>query len=177
MTNNMLFSIFKQRAYVYIRNAGWLYRFSCIVLAGPPADCPFFHVGFYPDRRLTVHCYKKFISGPPADGSQRVRNLLGFLAVPQIVRLLSYAKSAAYVRNCMCQLYYSLLQQYSPEFTLLACQVRSQRIKFQMCLANGKFITSHQQPSFTTRPQQDLQRQLKFCIYQNSIWHELFWIF
>ena len=48
------------------------YRFSCIVLAGPPADCPFFHVGFYPDRRLTVHCYKKFISGPPADGSQRV---------------------------------------------------------------------------------------------------------
>ena len=73
MTNNILFSIFEQRAYVYIRNAGWLYRFSCIVLAGPPADCPFFHVVFYPDRWLTVHCYKKFISRPPADGSQRIK--------------------------------------------------------------------------------------------------------
>ena len=33
----------------------------------------FFHVVFYPDGRLMVHCYKKFISGPPADGSQRVK--------------------------------------------------------------------------------------------------------
>ena len=30
---------------------------------------------FYPDRRLTVHCYKKFIFGPPADGSQRVKSV------------------------------------------------------------------------------------------------------
>ena len=51
------------------------YRFSCIVLAGPPADCPFLHVVFYPDRRLTVQCYKKIISGPPADSSLRVNNI------------------------------------------------------------------------------------------------------
>ena len=50
------------------------YRFSCIVLAGPPADCPFLHVVFYPDRRLTVHCYKKIISGPAADSSLRVNS-------------------------------------------------------------------------------------------------------
>ena len=31
------------------------------------------HVVFYPDRRLMVQCYKKIISGPPADGSQRVK--------------------------------------------------------------------------------------------------------
>ena len=30
----------------------------------------------YPERRLTVHCYKKFIFGPPADGSQRVKRTL-----------------------------------------------------------------------------------------------------
>ena len=58
MTSNILFSIFKQRAYVYIRNADWLCRISCSVLAVPPADGPFFHVAFYPYHRLTVHCYK-----------------------------------------------------------------------------------------------------------------------
>ena len=76
MTNNILFSIFKQRAYVYIRNAGWLCRISCSVLAVPPADDPFFHVAFYPYHRLTVHCYKWFISGPPADSSLRVKTKL-----------------------------------------------------------------------------------------------------
>ena len=45
----------------------------CIVLSGPPADGPFWHVVFYPDRWLIVQCYKKFISGPPVDGSQRVK--------------------------------------------------------------------------------------------------------
>ena len=39
---------------MYIRNADYLYRLSCIVIAGPPADCPFLHVVFYPDRRLTT---------------------------------------------------------------------------------------------------------------------------
>ena len=39
------------------------------------ADSPFLNVVFYPHRRLIVQCYKKFISGPPADSSQRVKNL------------------------------------------------------------------------------------------------------
>ena len=50
--------------------------------SGPPADGPNLHVSFYPgrrlaaqfgmfypDRRLMIQCYKKIISGPPADGS------------------------------------------------------------------------------------------------------------
>ena len=58
ITSNILFSIFKQRNYVYIRHAGWRYKFASIVLAVPPADGPFLHVVFYPDGRLTVHWYK-----------------------------------------------------------------------------------------------------------------------
>ena len=65
---------------MYIRDAGWLYRFACIVLSGSPADCPFLHVVFYPDRQLTVQCYKKFISGPPltaVKGLNRHNSLYG----------------------------------------------------------------------------------------------------
>ena len=56
-------------------------------ISGAPADGTNLHVSFYPGPRLTrhfacsvlagsrlmVHCYKKFISGSPADGSQRVK--------------------------------------------------------------------------------------------------------
>ena len=40
-----------------------------------PTDGPILHEVFYPDRRLMVQCYKRFISGPPADGSQRVKRI------------------------------------------------------------------------------------------------------
>ena len=73
MTNNILFSIFKQRSYVYIWSPGWRHEFSCSFLSGPPADGTILHVVFYPDRRLTAHIYKKFSSGSPPDGSQRVK--------------------------------------------------------------------------------------------------------
>ena len=42
-------------------------------ISGPPAGGPNLHVSFSLACRLTVHCYKKFIAGPPADGSQRVK--------------------------------------------------------------------------------------------------------
>ena len=54
--------------------------------SGPPADGTdlhvrsiraagtILHVVFYPDRRLMVQCYKKLISGPLVDGSQRVKD-------------------------------------------------------------------------------------------------------
>ena len=41
-----------------------------------------------------------------------LRPLLGFLAVPQIVRLLSNAKSAAYVPNHRCQLHCIIQSQF-----------------------------------------------------------------
>ena len=59
-------------------------------ISGPPADginlhvsfqpyrrltARFLHVVFYPDGRLTVHWYKEFISGPPADSSLRVKSV------------------------------------------------------------------------------------------------------
>ena len=83
ITNNILFSILN-RGPMCIAGTPADYRFSCIVLAGPPADCPFLHVVFYPDRRLTVHCYKKFISGPPADVSQRVKGAFCSLVVDRV---------------------------------------------------------------------------------------------
>ena len=48
-------------------------RISCRFLAVPPDNGPFFHVAFYPDHRLIVHCSNWFLSGPPADDSQRVK--------------------------------------------------------------------------------------------------------
>ena len=79
MTNNILFFFFKQRAYVYIWSYGWRHQFSCSFLSGPPADDAILHVVFYPDLRLTAHIYKKFSSGSPADGSQRVKKRKCFI--------------------------------------------------------------------------------------------------
>ena len=58
------------------------------------ADCLFFHVVFYPDRRLTVQCYKKFTSGPPADGSQRVKMVIRWISArfPCLVRNMDQLK-------------------------------------------------------------------------------------
>ena len=42
-------------------------------ISGAPASGANFHVRFYPDVRLTAQIYKKFLSGSPADGSQRVK--------------------------------------------------------------------------------------------------------
>ena len=69
---------------MYIRPAGLRYQFVCIVLSGPPADGPFLLVVFYPDGRLIVHCYKKFISCP------RLTAVKGLS-----IRLNSFAKSNA----------------------------------------------------------------------------------
>ena len=49
---------------MYIRPACSRSQFAGIVLSGPPADGPNLQVVFYPDRRLMVQCYKKFIAGP-----------------------------------------------------------------------------------------------------------------
>ena len=106
---------------MYSRNAGWLYRFSSIVLAGPPADCPFLHVVFYPDRRLTVHCYKKFISGPPADGSQRVNlysTILNSLIRISTVSHILYADDISLISSWMSSNYLTL-NPFKTEFLLI----------------------------------------------------------
>ena len=70
ITNNILFSIFKQRAYVYIRLAGWRYQFAyivfsiraagwrpvfaCSILSGWPAHGTLLQQNVYPDPRLTA---------------------------------------------------------------------------------------------------------------------------
>ena len=64
-------------------------------ISGPPADGINLHVSFYPGRRLTSRfacsvlsgwpahgtLLQKFIFGPPADGSQRVNNIVQVMIV------------------------------------------------------------------------------------------------